>query len=447
MTVDFAGPDHGSAPLTWGQRAIWDAIVKTAPDDHYFNFGRVLKVPGRRTPAEVTAALGRLTVRHAALRTRLDLDGAGAEPRQRLEQRGSLPVRLGTGDPEALLDELTATRFDYGQEWPVRVGLVLDATGSGTGTGSDGRVTHVVLAFCHMATDGLGAEIAIRDLRMLLLRGADAPSEPPAPTALDLAHWQAGPEGRRLAARAAALWDGVPRQAMFDRPSADIARPRVWRAQLTSPAMGLAARAVAAKHRSSTSTVLLAATAALVGRFTDREQCALLPIVNNRFRKDTARIVSTLSQEGLFAIDVDRGFRELLHTADAATLRAYRSAYHDPLDRARGDWVQPLCCFNDMRFADPGPAPCSPADIRAALPASELSWPLSQDKLNCRFCVHVTGSLEVSVTADTHYLSRGDIERFLTDLESLLVTEATSRNAQGVAVGPSGGTTTQAPSG
>ncbi|MEZ0066057.1 hypothetical protein ABIA32_002066 [Streptacidiphilus sp. MAP12-20] len=412
--VAFAAPDHGSAALTWGQRAIWEAIRNTAPDDHYFNFGRVLKVPGRRGTAEILAALAELPVLHGSLRTRLDL--GGTEPRQRLEQHGTLPVLLTEGDPDQVLAALTAERFDYEAEWPLRIALVRQGE----------QVTHVVLAFCHLAADGLGSEIAVRDLRMLILRGR--PGGAPAPRPLDLADWQESAEGRRVARRAAELWEAVPPGVMFDGEAGTPAEPPIWRAQLVSPALDLAARRIAAAHRTTTSTVLLAATAALVGRATGRERCTILPIVNNRFRRDTARLVSTLSQEGAFSLDgVDRPFGELLHAADAAALRAYRSAFHDPRDRAAGAWTQPLCCFNDMRFADPGPSVGDPAAIRAALGASELSWPLSQSKLNCRICVHVStspeGSLELSLTADTAYLSRAAMEQSLRELESLVVAE------------------------
>ncbi|WP_052398344.1 condensation domain-containing protein [Streptomyces sp. NRRL F-5123] len=413
MNAPFAASDAGIGPLTWGQLAIWDAIERTVPDDHYFNFGRILKVPGVRTSAEVRAALGGLVSAHGALRTRLDL--AGPRPRQRLAARGELTVERCSGDPEAVLAGLVARPFDYEAEWPLRVALVTDGP----------RVGHVVLAFCHVAADGLGADVAVRDLRLLLLRGGGVLAGTPAPRPLDLARWQAGPEGRRAAGRAARLWEKVPHEVMFDRWAGAGERPRVRRALLASPAMDLAVRAVAARHRTSTSTVLLAATAALVGRSTERERCAVLPIASNRFRRDTARIVGMVSQEGVFALDgVGRPFGELLRAADPAALRAYRSAFHDPVDRARGGWAQPLCCFNDQRPARPDPAPCAPAEIRAALPASRLSWPLGQDRLNCRFCVHVSGNLEVSVTADTAYLPRPDIERFLLGLESLLVAEA-----------------------
>ncbi|MBB6348235.1 hypothetical protein FHU36_004780 [Nonomuraea muscovyensis] len=434
-SVAFDGGDAGDGPLTWGQRAIWQAIESTAPDDHYFTFGRILPVPGTRTVEQLLAALAALVERHGSLRTRL---GTGREPYQRLAARGRLEVTVTTGDPDEVLGELAAARFDYAGEWPVRAALVL--------TGD--RVSHVVLAFCHLATDGHGAEVVLRDLRVLLLRGR-APG-PPAPQPLDLARRQAGPEGRRVAEQAAAHWAGeygrLP-ATMFDVPTSDVptsdaagggaaggraADPPIWRALLRSPALDLAVRSIAAAHRTSTSTVLLTAVAALVGGFTGHERVAVLPIVANRFRRDTRGIVSTLSQEGLFALDVGGPFTDLLRAAGPAALRAYRSAYHDPADRdritaaesaRRGLPVSPRCCFNDLRFADPGPATCPPGEVLAALAQTSLSWPMSQDKLNCRFCVHVSAG-GVSLTADTRYLSRADMERYLRSLEALLVEAA-----------------------
>ena len=56
MDIRFSGSRSGMAPLSWGQWAIWDAIQKMAPDDHYFNFGRVLAVPKRARPLTVERA-------------------------------------------------------------------------------------------------------------------------------------------------------------------------------------------------------------------------------------------------------------------------------------------------------------------------------------------------------------------------------------------------------
>ncbi|NEC17754.1 condensation domain-containing protein, partial [Streptomyces parvus] len=184
--VDFRGERSGTAPLTWGQRAIWHAIRRTAPNDHYFNIGRVLPLADRGRPATVAAtldALARLIERHEALRTRLVPSAAYDGPSQWLADTGSLSVTIApaTGLPEAaaeaeaLLDRLSATRFDYPAEWPLRAALV---------TVGD-RVTHAVLVLCHLAADGHAAEVLVRDLRLLVRRGSAG--RPPATTPLDLA--------------------------------------------------------------------------------------------------------------------------------------------------------------------------------------------------------------------------------------------------------------------
>jgi len=421
--ITFTGARRGTAPLTWGQRAIWDTIQRTAPDDHYFNFGRILEVPRGARPASiahVARSVGLLVERHEALRTLI-----GPGPVQDLRDRGELPLRIAAdAEPTAVLAELSATAFDYAGEWPVRVAFV---------TRGD-EVTHVVLAFCHLASDGLGAEEVVRDLRLLLLRGGLSGGPPPQP--FDLAGWQASRAGRRQAASAAAFWEREHLRmppTMFHVPSGAAERPPVWRATLSSPAADLSAQRLAVRHGTSTSTVLLTAVGALVAEVTGHETVTVLPIVSNRFRASTRTSVTTLSQEGLFVLEAGKArFTDLLAESGPAVLRAYRSAYHDPADRERvvaeasrerGTPIHPYCCFNDMRFVEQAVYRDEEL-IRRALPETSLSWPLSQDKLNCRFCVHLGGAAQVSLTADTRWLSRADIERFLLGLERMLVEAA-----------------------
>ncbi|MYS10564.1 non-ribosomal peptide synthetase condensation domain protein, partial [Streptomyces sp. SID6041] len=74
MGVPFAAGRPGAAPLTWGQRAIWHAIGRTAPNDHYFNLGRILPLADRGAPVDTVhlrTALSALLERHEALRTRV----------------------------------------------------------------------------------------------------------------------------------------------------------------------------------------------------------------------------------------------------------------------------------------------------------------------------------------------------------------------------------------
>ncbi|RBQ14742.1 non-ribosomal peptide synthetase condensation domain protein [Spongiactinospora rosea] len=431
-------------PLTWGQRAIWAAIERTAPDDRYFNFGRVLAVPRSVQPlsvADVRRAVGLLTDRHEALRTTIgpgpaQIIGEAAEPVVGI-------VHAARGEEAAVAAELRArmesAAFDYREERPLRTGVVI----------CDGTVSHVVLVFCHMAADGLGAEVALRDLRLLLLRGEAGGPPPSQPAAL--ARWQNSAEGLRLARAADEYWERefsrIP-VSMFPTQVADPSGPPIWRALLTSRAAAMAAQRLAVLHGATTGAVLLAASAAMVGRITGQGLCAMLPIVGNRFRADTRNAVTTLSQEGLFVCDVTaERFEDLLRVARPAALRAYRHAYHDPAGRAaatarasdaRGAEIQPYCCFNDMRFAEHPPRAWEAAEIDAALGSSTLTWPISQERLNCRFCVHITGegaNLGISVTADTRYLPKAGMESWLRGLEDLLVEAAVRAAAREVHAG------------
>ncbi|WP_449065481.1 hypothetical protein [Planomonospora algeriensis] len=153
-----------------------------------------------------------------------------AGPYQVLEAAGAIPVAVaggdGDGDPDRLLGELAATAFDYAAEWPLRAGLVVDG----------GEVTHIVLVFCHLAADGLGAEVVLRDLRLLLLRGS-VPGPPP-PQPLDLARWQESGAGRRVAGIAAGHWEQEYRRVpptMFGRPAGDAAADRRSGGRSSSP--------------------------------------------------------------------------------------------------------------------------------------------------------------------------------------------------------------------
>ncbi|MEV7914253.1 condensation domain-containing protein [Streptomyces griseus] len=471
--VSFRGERSGTAPLTWGQRAIWHAIRRTAPNDHYFNIGRVLPLADRGRPATVAAtldALARLIERHEALRTRLVPAAADGEPAQCLADTGSLPVTIApaTGLPEAaaeaqaLLDGLSATRFDYPAEWPLRAALV---------TVGD-RVTHAVLVLCHLAADGHAAEVLVRDLRLLVRRGSAGRA--PATTPLDLARDQHAERGRRRGAAALAHWEAGFRAApptMFPEPCAEPRSPRFWTGRIVSPALARAVGAVAAAHGVSGSTVLLTASAALVAAGEGHRTAAVMPIVGNRTAGALRDLVSTLSQDGLFVLDLaaserkhdDGGgdgdgkgdgegageetgaarFTDLLPAAHRAALRAYRAAVYDPVEwdalgerlhAEYGSEVHPYCCFNDMRLVErpvsEGPRPTArelAEELTEARRRTAFGFPATQDRVACRYCLHITeegDALAVSLTADTAYLPPEAIRAHLYAMEELIVTSA-----------------------
>ncbi|GAA0390335.1 hypothetical protein Acor_47010 [Acrocarpospora corrugata] len=420
MYADFGGGRSGQAPLTWGQRGIWDAMARNPPG--HFNIGRVLMVPrrGGAAVAEAARAVGLLAERHESLRTRVEV--TGGEPRQVLSGSGRIPLTVvaaeSGADAASLLEKLTAGEFDLAGEWPLRVGLVT----------SRGRVRWVVLVLSHLAADGQATGILLRDLRRLLRQ--DELAGPPPAQPLDLALGQRDGGERRTRA-AIAFWTGqyerVP-PVMFT--PVHPGRRRHRRVRLASEPLAAAARTVADRHQVSSTTVLLAATAVLVGARTGHGSVALSTIVGNRFAGELRGMVTTLDQLGLFALELGGGLDELVPRAWRAALAAYRHAYYDQpaLDRAltrmgaeRGAELNPYACFNDVRQAADR-APASP-DAK-----SRLDWLPDPDGIRCRFCLLVLDApdagLVLQLTADTRCLTSEQIARFLPELENLVLAAA-----------------------
>jgi hypothetical protein len=429
----FAGERSGRGPLTWGQRAIWHAIGRTAPNDHYFNLDRIVDLGPRTVPIDTAlAALAALVARHEALRTRTE----GLE--QVLSGDGALDVSVvdGGDDPAGaaarVRDLLAGTAFDYAAEWPLRAALVT----------RDGAVSHLVLVLCHLATDGHGAELLARDLRLLVRRGTRGLRDPET-TPLDLAWEQHSPEGHRRGAAALAYWAEqfarIP-ATVFGTPIAPPRSPRYWTGRIISAALGGAVDALAARHGVSGSTVLLTGAGALAATAGGHRTAAVMPIVGNRFTTAHRDLVSTLSQDGLFVLDLDRAtFGDLLRPGWQAALRGYRAAAYDPAGwdamraaaaEARGTEIHPYCCFNDMRLVAAGGRPTrTAADLRALQRDTRFDLPATQERVACRYCLHVTAdgeALVVTLTADTAYLPPDAIEGHLRGLEELLVRAADS---------------------
>ncbi|MFG2432657.1 condensation domain-containing protein [Streptomyces sp. NPDC048590] len=441
IEVDFSGDRAGTAPLTWGQRAMWNAIARTAPNDVYFNIGRILPLGERGRVTELpalTSALAALMGRHEALRT---VVGRGPDgPCQSLADTGRLRLAVveeprpdRTADTAArLLEELRTTRFDYEGEWPLRAAAVCH----------QGRVTHAALVLCHLASDGQGAEHVVRDLRLLVRRGSAGPRPPAGP--LDLATAQHAPAGVRRSERALAHWETFYRTmppTMLPRQVAEPRAPRFWSGRLVSGALAAATDVLAAEHRVSGSTILMTGMAALVAAEGGHQVAAMMPIVGNRTATDRQGMVAMLSQDAPFLLDLSGAelFTDLLPRGWDAAMAGYRAASYDPVawealrervGRERGAPVHPYCCYNDQRFHErppaPGPPP-GPAELRKARERSEFDFPATEDQLGCRYCVHVTeerGTLAVMLTADTAYLPPESIRAHLEALEEVVVASA-----------------------
>ncbi|GAA3174639.1 condensation domain-containing protein [Nonomuraea roseoviolacea] len=412
------------APLTWGQQDIWRAVLAAAPQEHYLNIARVF--PGPRRPVTVERAgraLDALVARHESLRTRLT--GPREAPLQLLWPAARPHVEITSEPAHVVRDRLAAEPFRYADEWPLRVAFVVDGE----------HVRDVVLVLCHLAADGHAADLVVRDFRLLLIRDALPPVT--AATPRELAAWQRSEEGTRVSGRAVAFWleeharmDPVPDAALVPET------PRFVEATMSSTALAAAAQAMAARHRVSSSTVLLAAAMRLAGGLTGQRHCGMRVIVNNRFAADRRDVVSTISQEGLVVLDLDTpSFGDLVRQGWSAAMRAYRQAWFDPYAMeeavsAAGPGIRSFGCFNDQRLVqrdEPGAASPDERALRAAAERTEVARTDAMDRNICDFRLHLGGEpgrMEVSLYADTALLGPAGIERYLRDLETLVVDAA-----------------------
>lgn len=438
--VDFHGGRAASGPLTWGQRAMWRGVADFAsPTLSYLNLRRTLAVSPRAAvdPTRALAALAALVARHESLRTRVHPDGG--DLRQVAAAEGRLPVLVHTAtttgdDPDGrqaaatLATRLGDPRFDHTAEWPLRAAIVV----------VDGLVRQVVVVFSHSTVDFHATETVLRDLRMLLLRGTI--TTPPGLQSLDVAAREQHTE-RRRSDRAVAYWlRTFPAlgAGTFAQPAADAPHPRYRRGALTSPAIAWAARLLAARHRTSNATVLLAATAAALGAEDDTGGCGIVTMANNRFQPEYDTAISKLNQIGLCRIDLTGrpDFAELLRRTRQAALDAYRHAYYDPLAIAAAfaehgydhhTMLGPLCYLNDIRL------PHDPPGDREATPpppAGTFRWQAELDWFAWRCRVQVVdapGAVDLVATVDTAYLSADRTERLLRDVEARLVEAAVSK--------------------
>ncbi|MEH1016186.1 condensation domain-containing protein [Micromonospora sp. CPCC 206060] len=439
--AEFQGGRSRSGPITWGQRAVWLTVDLFRSPQAFVNLRRVLTVSARADVDVPRAlrALGALVSRHESLRTRVRLvDG---ELRQEAADRGRLPVRVhavaevpadpdGRAAAELLTWQLGDPRFDHTTEWPIRAALVT----------VDGRVRQVVVVFSHSTVDFHATETVLRDLRMLVLRGS-VPG-PPGLQSLDVAEREQQTE-RRRSDRSVAYW--VRHFPAFTvglfEPVGSPTGPRFRRGSLFSSAGYDAVRLIAARHGVSSSTVLLAATAAVTTAMDGQDVCGIVTMANNRFPPQYDTAVSKLNQFGICRIDLaDRpDFAALLPRAEQAALDAYRHAYYDPDALAvafaelghDSHWMlAPFCYLNDIRLPhEPGSAHTGPdeATLRAAAARSTFRWLEELDGFvwRCRIqIVDAPGAVELVITVDTWYLPADRAERLLRTVEALLVEAA-----------------------
>jgi hypothetical protein len=428
VLVPFEGGDSGTAGLTWGQ---WDMLPKMRLHNCSFSISGYQSLPAGATVEDVAADLRFLVCRYAALRTRLSYTADGT-PQQVAAAAGEMVMEVvdaGDADPEQVAAELhrryDAYVFDEAREWPVRWAAVT----------SHGAATHEVWAISHLVADGPSMVLMLDDLasRDGVTGAAAGPVTSLQP--IELARWQASPDGKRKSAAALRRWERLLREIPARRfPGSNPKEPPYWELGYSSPASHLASLLLAARTGTSTTTVMLAGFAIALSRVTGISPAVVQVVMNNRFRRELAGTVSPLALPVPVVIDVDGEFDEVTRRAWRRAIGAYQLSYYDPRDRdeliarvgrERGEEVDIDCYVNDRRvlMGEPDGELPTAAQVREALERSELTWGWRKDIPGNRMFLHVMGvpdTADFSLSADTRYVSPAGMEAFVRELETVL---------------------------
>ncbi len=436
----FAGAAApGTAPLTWGQRALWMAAQRRGSSATTISMRRVLAMP-RRAASEVDSvlgAIGKLVQRHSSLRTLVHFE----QGLQEVVAGGEQPVLVAPadqGDPDgrataaALAETLAEQPFDHGAELPQRIALVH----------AEGRVRQIVIVFSHTTVDFHATELVLRDLRLLLLRGA-VPA-PAGPQSADVGQAEQEEPSQRRSRRAVEHWlEAFPRLPADTLPPAGPAQqPRWRRCVLVSPAADTALRLIARDHQVTGSTVLLTAVAGVLAAWSGTTTCGIHTMVGNRALDGYRDAVTKLNMLGLIVVDLSArpGFAEALPQTWSAAIAAYRHAYYDPAQMASAfaaaglpyaTGISPHCYFNDIRL--------TPADIdlygrdtaegsvREDLRRTTFTVGEGMEKFTWRLRLEILdapGGVGLALTGDTCYLPPPRAQQFLREVEELVVRAA-----------------------
>jgi hypothetical protein len=446
ILVPFHGEGAGVGELTWGQKGIWQTIRASGESK---TMGGVDPLPPGATVGRAIAALQYVLGRHQSLRTRLRFDADGY-PQQVVSSSGEVPVEIvdadGADDPaqvaEEVRDRYQGENFDYAHEWPVRMALVC----------RDGRPTHAVAIYLHLALDAQAMDLVMAD--STTVDGAGGPPPLNGIQPLELAALQALPAAQRQCDASLRHLERMLRVAprRFG-PATAGSEPLYQMLGYRSRAALLAVRAVAARIGMGTTPVLLAAFAVALARRTGVSPVVTVLAVSNRFRPGFAASVSPVAQVSPCLIDVAGiSLTDAVRRAARSAMQAYKHAYYDPdrraelierVNRERGEEVDISCFFNDRRQQGreqtKGPL-ATDLEIRQAMPASELRWitrpGLPQQKIYLDVD-DAPGAVDLSLSADTRYLSPPDMVAFIREMEAVAVVAALDP-AAGTGVEPPG---------
>jgi hypothetical protein len=442
VPVQFTGDRAGEGPLTVGQLNIY-GWVSVEPEALYTVLCVELPLPPAVSVEDVAEATGTLIAKHESLRTSYI---PGEQPRQRVAAAGVQLLEVcslgegqwGTRDRPAVAAALVRWLSESPDpvRCPVRIAVAI-------APGTDDQVIACAAAFSHLAVDNDSIAILKRDFAGLLRDPTRRPVGRDGHQPLDQAELEATPAGRRRVDVALDhvlehLWR-IPR-CLYALPGARITGQSLV-VELSSAGAAMAVRLVAARTRTSRSSVVLAAICAVVARRACYRELLLPMVCSNRFERHLVNYVGSLAQTSIATVEIaERSFDELIsHT----WMRVAEASRHARWDKAKQDVMAELIeherglrltygpLFNSLvpepRSGQTAGVRFEPEEIDAALARTELRWrPMPVSEMPIRFILNeLDDRLRLEAwSGDTGLIPRAELESVLLAVERLLVAAA-----------------------
>jgi hypothetical protein len=442
IPVEFTGKRAGEGPLTLGQLNMYNWLSQT-PDHIYAVLCAELPVPAVVSLDDVAEAAAVLIARHESLRTTYV---PGEQPRQRVAAAGVQLLEvcsLGEGQwgpqdrpavGEALVQWLRESPDPTRR--PVRMAVAV-APDAGD------RVIACAAAFSHLAVDHGAIEILKGDFAGLLRDPARRQVGRPGHQPLDQAELEATPAEQR---RADAALDYLREQSwriprcLYAVPGARTSGESLV-VELSSVAAAMAVRRVAARTRTSRSSIVLAAICAVVARRANYRELVLPLLSSNRFERHLVNYVGALADVPIATVEIGgRSFDELVGHTWITVMEASRHGRYDAVKRdAMAELIEHergLRSTYHPMFNSLIPESWSgltagvgfqPEEIDVALARTELRWrPAPVNGNPIQFSLNqIDGCLRLDVwNADSGLVPRAEVESVLLAVERLLVAAA-----------------------
>ena len=444
VRVEYGGDGRDPGPLTFAQANVlgwvsedtdeWSAVIPV-----------IHPVDGTATVERVAAAIGAIIERHDSLRTNYLRESGQAV--QVVRGGGEILVDVHEnvdGDPQfpaKLARQMCGKSFDLARELPVRAAIV---------TEGEARKT-IVMAITHMAID-VGSGVILTEELTDLVGGKgreDLPDRGLQP--LDQAQIELSPAGQRRSQNSLRYWRTRLSRGPLRLPVPQLAEPGPsQQLRITSPAAALALTRIVDRTTVGHSSVVLAAVAVVLGRYTGEPSTVLASLSANRFSNALRGYVGSLAQDALIGLDLTvESFDALAKQANSAQLTALKYSQFDakkllPLmdetyDR-RGtrfdrDWV-----FNDVAAAiEPGRMDnvAVPLDlVDQARPRTRVTRGPAEGELPVMLffrLMRACDEFELDVNANGHYFTADTVEQLLRDVEQLLIDAASGDRPLSVA--------------